>query len=101
MTIIKQNYDTLNLKMDCTFENHPEYIENPNQITYFNQLVRLFTNEIRNTIITDVVDAPLELLQSLSNNANSNDNNNNNDNGKNNNNSSSSRSLKKTAQNSN
>lgn len=70
MSVIKQNYDTLNLSLDIVFENHQDYIENPNQVTYFHQLIRLFNNEIRNTIIAEVVDTPTELLQSINNGGN-------------------------------
>lgn len=43
---IKDNYDSLNLKAEAAVDRHQEYLENPNEVQYFQQLIRTFVSQV-------------------------------------------------------
>lgn len=49
-TLIKQHSKTLKLKVLGNLEHHDTYLENPNEITFFHQLIRVFVHEIREIV---------------------------------------------------
>lgn len=50
LEVIRSNYDTLTLKLQDGLDQHEKYTEKPKETTFFTQLVRGVTNEVRQSL---------------------------------------------------
>lgn len=50
LEVIRENYDTLTLKLQDNLDNYEKYVEKPKESSFFTQLVRFITADVRQSI---------------------------------------------------
>ncbi|XP_019859629.1 PREDICTED: UPF0668 protein C10orf76 homolog [Amphimedon queenslandica] len=67
LEVIRNNYDTLTLKLQDGLDQHDKYSEKPKESPYFSQLVRNITSEARKTLVVTSLQQ-MTILSELSGN---------------------------------